>query len=99
LSEDSSNQILFDLPGIFHVGQPEWPEGNCYQHHIKIGERPCTSLKEVEQNERIREQKWKEIGKQRKEIKKLTKKEQDRLDRWDREQENFEKWQLKLGFH
>jgi hypothetical protein len=33
---------LFDMPGVYHVGQPEYPEGNCYEHHIKMGETPCT---------------------------------------------------------
>jgi|SRR5215204_1348213 len=95
MDTDTSNQVLFDPPGLFHVGQPERPEGNCYQHHLKMNETPCTLPKEVERNEEMREQKWKQICKQRR-LTKITKKEQEqeqeRKDRWDREQENFEKW-------
>jgi hypothetical protein len=94
LIKGSSNQALIEPAGIFHVGQPEWPEGNCYQHHLKMNETPCTPPEEVERNEEMRKEKWKEICKQRK----LTKKEQEHKDRWDREREQFEKWQLKCGF-
>jgi hypothetical protein len=89
--EDSSNQALFDPSGLFHVGQSERPEGNCYQYHLSINETPCTPDKIVQQNEKMREQKWKENCKERK-LSKITKKEQEHKDRWDREQENFEKW-------
>jgi hypothetical protein len=58
----------------------------------------CTSRKIVKQNEEMREQKWKEICKQRK-LTKITEKEQEHKDRWDREQENFEKWRMKCGFY
>src|SRR5215208_3296600 len=91
------NLELFDPPGLFHVGQPERPEGNCYQHHLKLNEIPCTPPEEVERNEEMREQKWKEICNQRK-LTKITKKDQQHKDRWDREQENFEKWRMKCGF-
>ena len=36
------DSVLFDPPGLYHVGQPECPEGNCYLHHIEMGETPCT---------------------------------------------------------
>ena len=59
----------------------------------------CTPPEEVKRNEEIRALKWKEICRQRKETKKLTKKEQTWLDRWNREYKQFEKWQKEWGFY
>jgi hypothetical protein len=102
-NKDSDSKVkyleLFDPPGLFHVGQKELPNGNCYEHHLRMNETPCTPPKEVELNEKMREQKWKEVCKQRKEIKKSTKKEKWRQDRWDREFERFKEWQKKWGFN
>jgi hypothetical protein len=58
----------------------------------------CTPPDIVKRNEEIWEQKWNEIQKQINLAKKEHNKDQGHKDRWDREQENFVKWQLKWGF-
>jgi hypothetical protein len=58
----------------------------------------CSSKKVVEENERMRELKWKEIKAHRKLLKqqKERKQEQEYFDRWEKERQRFEDliWRL-----
>jgi hypothetical protein len=47
-----NNPEQFDPPHIEHVGQYSLqPEGNCYRHHIKMKEIPCTPRNECKSND------------------------------------------------
>lgn len=47
-----NNPRIYDPPNISHVGQHhENLKGNCCEHHIQIGERPCTSWEECKTND------------------------------------------------
>jgi hypothetical protein len=94
-----NNPVLFDPPGLYHVGQPECPEGNCYQHHLEMGEIPCTSKIVCDLREEFRTNTARINRSDCKKQERVKEKEKERSDRWDRELEQFQKWQLKWGFN
>lgn len=58
------NPTIYDPPHIFHVGQDhENLKGNCHQHHIQMGETPCTSWEECKANDQRTLNKTKEDNK------------------------------------
>jgi hypothetical protein len=86
---------LFDPPGLFHVGQREWPQGNCYEHHIRLGETPCTSLEQCESNNEVRAERHR-LNNSIRRRPRFTEKQKKELERWKKEQLKVEDliWRL-----
>jgi hypothetical protein len=78
---------------VYHVGSRELPCGNCFRHHIRLGERPCTPLEECNKNDELRASQHRTAHN----IKKLTKSQQKLQERKERERQKLE--ELKWGFY
>jgi hypothetical protein len=83
------------------LGAPEFNFSYSFEYDTEIEHgndkcKCCTSKKVVEENERMRELKWKEIKAQRKLLKQQKEKKQEYFDRWEKERQRFEDliWRL-----